>query len=713
MSCNPLDINIPFPSGPSGPAIIPYGTPFSLKLPEINGFLDGMPEDLLELLNKLQMLIPSGVLKPQMSHNSGKNIFDAILKVVDQFMPFLMMYKFFMPLLKLILCIMEVLCAIKNPFKLIKAMRKLFRNCLPDFLNLFPIFALIMMIISLLLLLLELIKYIIQQIIKLIKLILRNIIALGKAFRDDNEASILAIARKIGSLLCIFQNIFVLLSLFAIIIGVFKDMLATIYNIPPCDSGNSDGCCTPEVCPDIIKRDYTAVTGSFDYLPRVDALIPGTNSYTTVRGESWQLYDVDQTQAQRFRNIFDAWDVYLSPKPIFFATDTNYTATSLVSDASYTIDLMLDYDPVLWGRTDPSAGPARKIFIKECIMTKVPTEKLSTYDGNTVRISSGVAILAGGLVFETDKTTVVKGYDVDGTTPIDAQGTLENFIHKAIRVDGWRTPDGYSFANSEYTFHPKMETLLKKDIITIGCDPDLAQDRAFLTNFVVGGWQEKAAAAVALVNSPNFPDPNKTQECLTTAMINLQNNLTAEGLAEFQIATNLCLGKLQADTENAIGQLVGIGFDSSKSSFTIDPSIQFTSRPITVSVDLKERNGTSITKGLTPQIAQEIALKIKPQATFGDVDNFQYDGYQFFTANLSSKEAGKGELMMSFDNQMFDTIIISEDLATPSTAPYQKLSYEFIYAPVILGDLAAGNEEGLPRREDRDIGINNSGSGDS
>jgi hypothetical protein len=225
-------------------------------------------------------------------------------------MPFLMIYKFFLPVLKLILCIIEVLCAIKNPIKLIKAMRRLFRNCLPDFLNLFPIFAIIMMIIALLKLLWELIQYIIQQIIKLIKLILRNILALKNAMMHANETSILAIAKKIGALLCIFQSLFVLLSLFSIIINAFRDILAMIFSIPPCSDDDPDGCCTTDVCPSFVKQNFTRTTGSLQYLNKVQSSSPfdPTNPIfnITTRNEGWQLYDISQEQIEQFRNIFDA-----------------------------------------------------------------------------------------------------------------------------------------------------------------------------------------------------------------------------------------------------------------------------------------------------------------------------------------------------------------------------------------------------------------------
>jgi len=120
MPCSPNDISISMPDGPSGPAIPGFGIPFSLSIKPINPFPEGFPEDLLDILNKLQFIIPPGSLKPALNPNFGKDIFDGIMKLLDQFMPFLMLYKFFLPILNLIICIIEVLCAIPNPYKLVK-----------------------------------------------------------------------------------------------------------------------------------------------------------------------------------------------------------------------------------------------------------------------------------------------------------------------------------------------------------------------------------------------------------------------------------------------------------------------------------------------------------------------------------------------------------------------------------------------------------------
>src|ERR1035437_7408688 len=230
--CGP--ISFPSPSGPSGPAIPGFGVPFS----PINisfGLPAGMPEDLLAILCSLNFLIPSGSLSASLSLNFGIDIFDGILTLLNQFMPFLMMYKFFLPILNIIICIIEVLCSLVSPFALIGALDRLFTQCIPAFLNLFPIFALIIMIISILLLILALIEYILSMVFKLTLSLQGNIIGLISAFEISNTVGILAIASKLGDLLCVFQNLLVLLAFFDIIIQAIKDILALGFSIPPCE----------------------------------------------------------------------------------------------------------------------------------------------------------------------------------------------------------------------------------------------------------------------------------------------------------------------------------------------------------------------------------------------------------------------------------------------------------------------------------------------
>lgn len=717
--CSPSDVSFPSPSSPSGPALPGLGIPFQIPVPPI-GFPEGFPEDLLEILDLLQLLVPPGALKPQLSLNFGKDIFDGILKLMDQFMPFLMLYKFFLPFLNIIICIIEVLCALMNPFALIGALNKLFTQCIPAFLNLFPIFALIIMIISLLLLLLALIEYIIQQIIKFVLALLRNINALVKAFQNVNATSVSAIAKKLGTILCVFQNLFVLLAIFGIIIQVIKDILGMLFSIPPCEGsgpGTTGGCCSPTTCPTIVQNPYTRTTGTFQYLNEAGSAlpagfsIPGFSGFP-IRNESWQLYDPDQNIAQAFWNIVDGYDISptVIPKPVFFPTDAAYSATTSPQQSAYTINLKLTYNPAQWGRP----GNVQVIEFTNCIVLAAPTQNLENYANKNVPVSNGVLFLAGGLGYADTVSGQVPiyGFEADGITPLPQvpanQATLENFLH--LPAEFAITPvllptDGYTFSDMQYTFTPNLPLLLQKNIVTAGCEPSLAFNRAFINNVMYAGVAAQTADLTAIVNGSGFPDPNTAQACLAAAISTLRGNLTVTGVAEFQATATSCLNTLQNATQNSLAAVIGVGFSPCNSNFSLMPSVQFTTQPIVVTVNLNENNNISVATGLPASVGQQLANQITAYPTFGTVSHFTYDGYSAFNANINSPEPGKGSIMIAFQNQILCTNTLPTDGLNP-THTLQQLDYEFIYAP--FGDTSSGTQ---PKRDAGDISRDGSGGG--
>jgi hypothetical protein len=674
----------------------------------------GFPEDLQGLFAKLQFLVPPGAIKSALYPNSSKDVFDGILSMLEQFTPFLYLYKFFLPVLNLIVCIIEVLCALMNPFALISAINRLFNQCIPAFLNMFPVFALVIMIISLLLLLLQLIEYIIVKVEMLVQDMLRNINALNKSFQDADSNTIMAIAQKLGALLCQFQNLFVLLSVFNVIIEIIKDMLRLAFPIPPCENSSNSGCCSPTTCPAFVQTNYTNNTGILQYLNEASVqttnytfnpFVPNTSA--VIRQESWQLYDPDQTIAQAFSNMYNAYDVTTSPKPVFFPTDATYTATTSPNQAPYTVDLRLFYNPIPWGR----AGMPRFIRFTNCIVEFVATPNLENWDKLAIPESTGVIYLVGGSGFEDNGTTILTGFAADGTTPISAQATLENFIH----MDGYsvyndplshlqpvsplHSTDGYVFSNVTYTFKPNLEVLFNKQLITLGCEPSIALNRVFVNTVSFGNIGLQTAQLNTLVNSSGFPDNNAALQCLSAAVAGLQSNLTVAGVAQFQSTTTICLSTLQNNINNSLSSLVGIGFNPCESTVILSPSVQFTSEPIIVTVDLNENNGISITQGMPASVGATLAASIVPYATFGTCGPFTYDGYQSFTAQIFSQTAGSGQLMVSFENQILCTNTISTDPNVAPTHTLQTLDYQFIFIPTS----ATGEGSGQPRRDAGDV----------
>lgn len=702
--CSPNDISIDIPTTP-GPSIPGFGSPHAIKAPDINPFPDGMPEDLMDIMDKLQLIIPPGVIKPSLNPNFGKDVFDGIMKLLDQFMPFLMLYKFFLPVLNMIICIIEVLCAIPNPFKLAKAITKLFTQCIPAFLSLFPMFALVVMIISLLMLLLALIEYIIVQILNLVEKVLHNINMLQNAFQEANTTSVLKIAKKIGSILCLFQNLFVLLAIFTIIIQVIKDILNLVFAIPPCDDNNSDddGCCTTDVCPAIVKNNYTRNTGKLKYLNSAGtettiSLPPPIGTITTsARTESWQLFDEQQEVIQKFINVVNAFDVPTSSnesppffKPVFFPSDAVYNAKTPIKQAAYTVDLKFFYNPSAWGRS----GKSRYIIFKDCIVIAAPTNALKLFNNGINVINNGVLSLAGGKGFEEDSVTLLTGFSANGITPISDQATLENFLHLP-NTSSMQPNDGQVLSNVEYTFKPNLNILLQKSLVTTGCLPEVALSKEFINNTFAGDALMKLDSLKKL----SFPDVNLAQECLTTALNTLRFNLTPEGVADFQSTSEICLNQLKKETSKALESLIVLGFDPCKSTMTIDPNVQFTSKIIKLKVTLNETNGLPLAVNMSQDVGENLSSKLKAYVTFGKVSKFTYED-NMFLADISSDFPGAGKVMVSFDDTM-----LCKNTINPVSHTLQELDYNFVYAPAkSVVKTGVGDTEGMPARDEADQG---------
>jgi hypothetical protein len=709
MPCSPNDVSLAEPTSSSAPAIPGFGIPFSLPLPVVSPFPSGFPEDLLNIFNTFQFLIPPGALKPSLNPNFGKDVFDGIMKMLDQFMPFLMLYKFFLPILNIIICVIEVLCALMNPFALISAINRLFNQCIPQFLNIFPVFAIIIMLISLLLLIIALIEYIASQILKLVQALLRNIAALTNAFNNDDATGVMAIAQKLGSILCIFQNVFVLLSVFNVIIDIVKDILGMAFAIPPCQdgpSGDANSCCTPDTCPTIVKAPYTRTTGTFKYFGEVGGSFdtPGGGGFPaqtfSFRNEMWQFYDTSQKEGQAFSNIYNAFDITdTTTKPVFFPAGATYPLGSDLKQVPYTINLRVFYVPANWGRT----GPSRFVRFNNCIITTVPTPNLVEANNSTETINNAVAVLTGGSGFEDDDTTPLQAYGSNGTTPISGTATLNNFFHQPATFSNTYLPpninDGYTFQNVDYTFTPNIAPLIKAGLVTLGCAPSVAFSKDFINNVFASDVGIQTAELNNLINGGGFPDPNAAEACMLAAIAALRSNMTNEGVAQFQATCNICLGNLQTATNNSLNNLIGIGIDPCSSSFTVTPAVQFTSEPIIVSVNINERNGLPITNGLPAEVANNLAARLSAHLTVGEISPFSYDGYQLFVAKITSPVTGSGQISISFDNNVFCTNTFSA--TEPAVHTLQAQNYQFIYTPTEqnvvrrdLGDVARDGKTG-------------------
>jgi hypothetical protein len=667
---------------------------FAIPLPNLS--LPNIPlplNDLIALFNELDFILPVGNLKPNFEPDFFKDLLAGIFSILEKFQPFLMIYSMFLPLLNLLLCIIEILCALNDPFKIIRALIRLFRVCIPEFLALFPFFALILMIISLILLLLALIEYLINRILAMILLIIRNIeILISATSRLDND-SVVAIVKKIGDLLCLLQNLFVIFGVIALIIEIIKTLLSLVFRIPPCDStdGSNDGCCTTDVCPAFIKDNaqngITSSTGNFLYFNEV-----GTDSGLTlpfgfppiidqIRAESWQFYDADLPQNQQFINITNAFDLPSGTTKIFFPAGTNYNDSTDPLSVPYTVNFRLFYNPFVYDQL----GLPRFIRINNAIVKAPPTNGVENYDNVLIAPFTGTLNLVGGTITEDDGVTVIK--NTNGS-PM----TIDEVFHAPINQNGPipLPTDGVLYSNLTYTFTINTEILFASSLITAGCLPDVAAARDAI-NTTIGAQFNLNGINLSAVT---LPDVTAAQNCVLDSVATLKQSISLETMGVFQTNVIACLTNLQTSASSSLAQVISAGFDQYHSTFSLDPSIQFTTLPIVVTVSLEESSDNLMTNNLPASTAATLASQLSANATLGSVSPFTYDGYQFFTADLTSSVPGNGTIKVAFNNNYISVLNNPSDIDQPVTVTVTQAPYTFVQSVA---------PSGQPRRDEGDV----------
>jgi len=513
----------------------------------------------------------------------------------------------------------------------------------------------------------------------------------------------------LGILLCFIQNLFVVLGAIATIIALIKAMLNLSFNIPPCgDSGNltiDEACCSSEVCPSFIKNHVSilSTTGSFKYsykvqtpgLPipsgfplsqaQIDSLSP------TLQNEAWTLYDQHSGYDTAFNNIVTAYDVPPEYSSNIFFPNVAFDDKSDPKKVPYKADIKFLYTPTAsyWNSyADTTKNRAsdplgtRKIIIKDCIVERTPTVDVTTH---------GNLSLVGG-----------KAYEEDGTTPFKLNGVQANirtfFSTDTILSSTLPINNGILIENVEYTFYINHESLAGYSLITIGCFPDVAADKDTVNSVFAGPITGNAADLLGVIGDPNsFPDMAALSECVMASINKFRTNVSTAGAAIFQSEIVSCLEDTLAICKNGFGQLVKIGFDPYKSKFELDPTLQFTTKPIKVKVDLNDVNGLPLCQGIETDIAEGIAADIIADITFGTMSKFTYDGVQSFTGDLTSTTAGKGKMKIEYAGKIIGTATVPTDLTQPIVIKETEIDFEFIYA-----NLPTTGEDAKPRRDESD-----------
>lgn len=669
MPCSPSEnqINIPVIPPPNVPG---FGAPFSpIQIP-LDGFDLPTPliEDFTDLIRRLGALFPSGVFNP--FPDSGlKSVFDFISEIFRQIAPFLSLYNFFLALLRIIVCVIEVLCAIPNPFAVASKLIQLFKECLPPFLNLFPIFALIAMLIALLLLILALIEYIISQILAIIDAIIRNLQILSDGLSLNDAQATLAAVNKIASLLCFIENLLSIFVALGAILSIIQ-ALAAFTGSAICDDSDAEGCCPIALCPPFIKNTPNGITteqaklvyhkqigfdveGQLGLAPEVAALF----AVPPVRKARWQVFDNSTTSPFFIKEIIT---------PILF---DDFWAETIVVDSSssprraqYTADLEITFNPIIFHPTDFLGE--RKFVIKDCIVVEKPYVGIIDYQnanqlfyGTNFGVLNGTLSLAGGLVFEED-----------GSTPYmigDTQATLETFISQPSVTSSFlpSSDDSISF-DIKLTWKPNAAALAGYNVTTFGCIPEVSFERNIVNTVLTSEGIESvsvklppAPAGVVLPSTGILPNISGAQQCVSNAIDEFRQNINFETAANFQASVLTCLNDLKNQTTAVICSALNAGISQFKSTYSLSTDLQFINSTIRVSVSLRDFSGTLITRAIPTECAQEIADKLSAEITFGNISKFSYDGESLFFADITSDNAGSGQITISYDGKVLNTVV--------------------------------------------------------
>lgn len=678
MVCSPNSNSLNPPSlGPPpnigfGPIFAPIQIPFpDIKLPE------GVPEDILELLQRIFALIPGGRLTPN-ADDAMRTVFGAIASLLNQLGPYLALYNFFQALLEMVMCIIDVICALLNPFATIGAVIRLFKRCIPNFLSLFPFLALIAMILAFILLLIALIEFLINYIIAIINDIIENINALAEAFQVGDESGALAIIQKIASLLCLIEQAFALLIAFQALFVIIQSLMQ-LAGREPC-SPNSI-CCDEEFCPNFIKNSPDGIPGTSGRLIY--------HRQATGRAARWQFVD-DAKITYPFKDIITPinGNTYW-PEPLSFQNDNN-----LVTVVPYTADLTMTVNPALFS-ISLANETARTFVIKNCIVAIKPYVGVLSYNGALNYGTQAPSPMTGTAFGNYDGTIQLIGgevYEADGTTRVYSTSgvalSIESFVYLSP-VGTVTSEDAVQIPFINYTFKINHKVLLKYQLISSGCIPEIATESA-----LVAATNDFSSTFAKI---GDLPDLGQALACLNSSLASFRKDVSLENAGIFQSNILSCLGNLRDSAINTFKNAFVAGISPYNSEFTIDPDIQFVSEPIKVTVNLKDQGGNNLGSNIPLEIQEELASKLEGHITFGEISKFTYDGYLSFTANINSDTVGTGELSVSYDNNLFSSIINRDNDDVATEVVIKKLPYQFV------GGFANGTRDGVERRDDTDV----------
>lgn len=698
--CDPLKNHMNVPILPPIPGL--KGFTADLNFPTLGLDLpDGIPEDLLDWIRRLKFNLPGGGLLQEILESLQETIAEIISHLLGFLNMFLAFYNFIMAIIEIIMCIINVLTAAMNPLKMIKRIKCLIRKCLPIFITIvFPFLALLLLLLNLLALLLALIEYIINLIKRLIEQLLKNIRRLKMVLRDGNANAALAVISKFSDLLCLFEHVFVLLSVIDLIITIIKgkwDKTFKKCNGSSNESGNilsADDICasflrepTELVDEDleIWKLRMQGTAGSMWYCNEVYGapfpLFPAT-SVALLRNESVYISDNSLPEALRFSNVIKYKPLNENRYYPMFPPDTTITTDMETDVIPYFIDISMNINP------NDGYG-ARNILVQDALL-KLPTKdailEVVANVSHKTHNDYGYLLITGG-------NTINDPFGFNGHT---IEELLQANSGLAPNTAGTGTNAQYS--NVNYVVKANYMALAQYTLITMGCLPSVVAEYDYFDTVY-----EKPISQ-NLPDLVDLPDVGAAITSLNLCLSNFRANINEETIPEFETCMNDTLIDLSNQASTTYCQLLDASIDIYNIDVSLIPDFQFVTQPIEILIT--PMNGDKTFADLVGGFASSIDIdgciggNFTAKATLGTVSSFIYDGYGNFVAELSSDIAGDGYLELYYKGEQIPNVVAPNNLNKQPEISYSPFKYSFI------GLFADGYAKGVapvPRREERDI----------
>jgi hypothetical protein len=316
--------------------------------------------------------------------------------------------------------------------------------------------------------------------------------------------------------------------------------------------------------------------------------------------------------------------------------------------------------------------------------------------GRSVVLTSGAdqgqyvitAIINGSLVFSNPDGGFIGGSGVNFEVVDVEQATLNSFIFEPPQsLDNFpAVDDGYVVEDVQFNWKPNHAALAGYNLITVGCFPGVTVEKA-----AVNAFQAAQGIEPVIERLPDAPDgqrfpstgalPNITgaQECIQNAINQLRTDINADTVADFQAEVETCLADLQNQTLFTYCNTLLAGVSIFQSSFSLDTDLQFTTRPINLSIILRDAGGTVISNNIPEECLDDILNALEGEITLGVLSDFTYDSTNgTFDATIVSENVGQGEVRMLFNGQVFSDFIEGPDFDTPSEIQETVIPYEFV-----------------------------------